>query len=723
MINRIHKFVLRESYRTWAPLLVLGGFYLLAEAGLWNTLENITTNFRFQARAPHDPETAPQLCLIGIDEPSLGVFGQWPWNREVHGVMLSSLAAAQPATVGFDLLFTEPAQDPAADTHFATGIKSLPGVVLGAMRLPQPPLNNEFVSNHLNPTQPVTKVFGDRTKLLSSPFALYPVTQLRENCHVGFVDSDPNSADGIRRKVGLVFNVNGTIYPSLVTQMLLQYWKIGPDQLEIHLGNYAQFNTPQGPVRVPINQRGELWVNYRNQDKFHFVGYANLVRAQLELAQGKPLPEKFPKLKDSLLLVGQVAAGLTDFGPTPLSPNTPLVLVHLNLLNNILRQDFLTVWSNGWFLLFWLPLTYVVIFGTQKMNPVLSIGLPGGLVAAYVFASVALFDRASLLIPIVWPTTGFLLTNLGAVIIRWLEEQKSKKALKSVFASYISPGVMDTLLKNPAGVKLGGVRKPVTIFFSDIRGFTSFSEGANEEELVRQLNEYFDKMVGAVTRYNGTLHKYIGDAIMAVWGDVLDRNEAIDAKDALRCALAQKKELVLLNQYWKADGRMELKIGIGLNNGVVCVGNIGAPIRKEFTVIGDAVNTASRLEGVTKQFHTDLCIGESVYEHIKDEFLTRTLGLLVVKGKTKPLRVYEVLDDLKGLEPMNFFSHDWARRYEEGFNAYLKRDFATAQKLFAQCLEEKPDDYLSGVYLHEAKQLAVTPPGPDWTGVFKLDSK
>jgi adenylate cyclase len=140
-------------------------------------------------------------------------------------------------------------------------------------------------------------------------------------------------------------------------------------------------------------------------------------------------------------------------------------------------------------------------------------------------------------------------------------------------------------------------------------------------------------------------------------------------------------------------------------------------------VIGDAVNLASRLEGVTKQFHTDLCIGESVHHWLQGEFLTRTLALLIVKGKTKPVRVYEVLDDLKGLEPMDYWSHDWARRYERGFEAYLARDFQQASELFGECLKEKPDDFLSGEYLKEAQEFLVHPPEPSWGGVIKLDSK
>jgi adenylate cyclase len=395
----------------------------------------------------------------------------------------------------------------------------------------------------------------------------------------------------------------------------------------------------------------------------------------------------------------------------------------LNVLNSILRNDYLTIIPNWYFLGGWLIIGYVTLMGLRNAGAISALLIPTAIVAAYTILAFALFRIRSLQIPLVWPIASFSLTQIGAVVLRWLEELKSKQQIKSIFASYISPGVMNNLLKDPDSIKLGGERKPVIIFFSDIRGFTSFSEGANEVDLVRQLNEYFEKMVACVSRYDGTLHKYIGDAIMAVWGDVLHRDEATDAKNAVRCALAMKKELVALNHFWRNDGRMDIKIGIGLNHGIVCVGNIGAPQRREFTVIGDAVNLASRLEGVTKIFHTDFCIGESVYNLLEGEFLARTLALLVVKGKTRPVRVYEVLEDLKGIEPMNFFSHEWVHRYESAFEHFVAREFTIAAELFSQCLQEKPGDFMSDEYHRAALAFIETPPGPEWDGVIKLESK
>ncbi|NJK92852.1 MAG: DUF309 domain-containing protein [Blastochloris sp.] len=235
---------------------------------------------------------------------------------------------------------------------------------------------------------------------------------------------------------------------------------------------------------------------------------------------------------------------------------------------------------------------------------------------------------------------------------------------------------MNQLLKGEENIKLGGVRKPVTILFSDIRGFTSISEALGEEELVVQLNQYFEQMVECVNRYQGTLHKYIGDAVMAVWGDVVSSSPRDDARNAVRCSLAMREQLALLNQRWKSEGRPPFQIGIGLNHGNVLVGNIGATQRREFTVIGDAVNLASRLEGVTKQFHTDFVVGETVQQFLKGEFLVRSVGVLVVKGKTQPVRAYEVLEAFDN--PKRLWEEHWVSLYEEAFNARLTRDFDKA---------------------------------------------
>ncbi|HEY8966164.1 MAG TPA: adenylate/guanylate cyclase domain-containing protein, partial [Candidatus Methylacidiphilales bacterium] len=317
---------------------------------------------------------------------------------------------------------------------------------------------------------------------------------------------------------------------------------------------------------------------------------------------------------------------------------------------------------------------------------------------------------------------AFFLIHFGSIVLRWLEEQASKEAIKGVFGSFVSENVMNQLLKSPENVKLGGESKPVTIFFSDIRSFSTFSENMGVQDLINQLNEYFVRMVNRVIVNDGTLHKFIGDAVMAVWGDVLPSDLHVDAKRAVRAACEMREELIELNKLRRDRGLFDFHIGMGLNHGTVVVGNIGAEGQKlEFTVIGDAVNLASRLEGVTKQFHTDLVIGESVYDLLDGEFRCRSIGLLVVKGKTKPIRAYEVFEEKAA--PNGRTNAAWVDLYEKGFDLYLERKFAEAIACFEECLKTSADDFCTLQYLESSRELLVNPPDEKWNGVLKLDSK
>ena len=313
--------------------------------------------------------------------------------------------------------------------------------------------------------------------------------------------------------------------------------------------------------------------------------------------------------------------------------------------------------------------------------------------------------------------------SVADITQRKAAEVNRQQEISSIFGSYISPAVMDQILNNPEGIKLGGVEKPVSILFSDISDFSDFSETMmrKEQELVRQLNEYFERMVGCILRHDGTLHKYVGDAIMAAWGDVVSRNPKSDAKNAVRAALAMRRELVELNRARVRAGIPPWRVKVGINHGNVVVGNIGATQRREFTVIGNAVNVANRLEGVAKHFGTDLAIGESVRAFLGDEFLLRSLGLIRVKGQTKPIRVYEVFDEASNTDVAD--SLDWLEIYEEGFNLYAHRRFAEAARRFEKCLETTPGDLCAQEYLRESRVLSNNPPPDDWTGERTLDSK
>ena len=278
---------------------------------------------------------------------------------------------------------------------------------------------------------------------------------------------------------------------------------------------------------------------------------------------------------------------------------------------------------------------------------------------------------------------------------------------------------MEHVLENPDDLTLGGERKPVTILFSDIRGFTTLSETMDEEEIIAQLNEYLTEMVECVNHHGGTLHKFIGDAVMAVWGDVISKGPEEDARRALRAALEMRPTLAKLNEKWRAEGRPPFKIGIGLNQGEVIVGNIGAPQRMEFTVIGDVVNAASRIEGQTKEWHADIAVGENVKALAGDGFHFRTLGLIRLAGKRNALRMYAVVEEVEAGRALP----DVAVIYEAAFTDYVAGDFNNAATGFEEVLRIEPDNYCASLYAERCRLHQETPPTETWDAVHISEKK
>jgi adenylate cyclase len=294
-----------------------------------------------------------------------------------------------------------------------------------------------------------------------------------------------------------------------------------------------------------------------------------------------------------------------------------------------------------------------------------------------------------------------------------MEKLRTRRTLER----YVSKNLVKEILDNPDSFysSLRGVRLPATILFSDIVGFTSMTESADPEKLVSQLNEYLSRMTGAVFENNGTLDKFIGDAVMAVWGNVSSRGVREDAKSCARAALAMRRELAALNQQWAARGIPPFHIGIGINHGDVLVGNIGSQEKADPTVIGDAVNLASRLEALTRTYLIDIIVGAGAAELIADEFDLRSVALVQVKGKTQPVEIFTLIGAKKDRTDKEFLSR--LETYEAGFRKFRERDFTQSKILFSQFLEFYPDDALAKMYLERALEYEEQPPDAAWNAV------
>jgi adenylate cyclase len=428
--------------------------------------------------------------------------------------------------------------------------------------------------------------------------------------------------------------------------------------------------------------------------------------------------------KDKIVLVGTASAIEHDVHPTPISGATSGPLIHFHAIAAALDGEFLSETSPfanlllllGAGLAAWTLVTFV-------RQTLVAILLLFALSAAYLGVVVFYYNTHNLFLLTVPVLGAFNLSGLFSLGYDFTLERMEKLRTRRTLERYVSKNLVKEILDNPDSFysSLRGVRLPATVLFSDIVGFTTLTESADPEKLVAQLNEYLSRMTAAVFENNGTLDKFIGDAVMAVWGNVSSRGLVEDAKSCARTALAMRRELRALNEKWNAQGIAPFQIGIGINHGDVLVGNIGSQEKADPTVIGDAVNLASRLEALTRSYPVDILVGARAAELIRDEFDLRSVALVQVKGKTQPVELSTLVGAKNDGTGREFL--DKLETYEAGFRKFRERDFTQAKILFSQFLEFYPEDALAKMYLERALQYEEQPPDPAWNAVEVFKKK
>ena len=328
-----------------------------------------------------------------------------------------------------------------------------------------------------------------------------------------------------------------------------------------------------------------------------------------------------------------------------------------------------------------------------------------------------LFANPGTCLNIVYPLMALLLTYAALTVYRYISEERERKKIRGAFSYYVSSSVVNEMLKHPDQLKLGGDKKDLTVLFSDIRGFTTISEGLSPEKLVHLLNEYLTIMTDVVFKYEGTLDKYMGDAIMAVYGAPLERPN--HPSNACHSALEMMEALGKLNEKWIGEGKKPLDIGIGINTGMMMVGNMGSEQRFDYTVMGDAVNLGSRLEGANKDYKTNILISESTYERVKDEFYCMELDMVQVKGKTLPVKIYQLLSH----KQLSDIRHQAISYFAQGLQLYRQQKWDEAIKMFKLVADLDKDLYAANVYVERCLDLKAHPPPPDWNGCYTMTIK
>lgn len=715
-------------------LVCFGVAFALSATTLFQRIENLTLDERTRWRTHFDTiRPSDELALLCIDETSLHDLGRWPWNREDHGDVLRLLSCVRPSVVAWDILFTESTP---ADDYFAGGIPLNRSVVLGAVTDADPTegLTPAAAAQAGLRLQPLTRVEGDRSAILTSPALAAPTGKLGALAAIGFVDTPPGS-DGVRRVAPLVVRVGDQVFPSLSLATLMAYWDVPADKVVVRLGDAIELDGALGRRRIPIDASGSYMINYRHDlQGFYRYGYSQAwVELQGRFVEHRSTP--IPLVSGRMLVVGQVGSGLADFGPTPFSPLTPLMLVHANIIENVLRQDYVRVVPPGWI---WLGALIAGIAGLAYFSPrspgeqaVYALGIP----LAYVLAAVVLWIDGSWRLPVVGPLLGFGTLQVFMIGRRMLVELRAKEQIKGMFGTYVSPELVRRLVAAGKPPELGGHEREITAYFSDIQEFSTFSELLAPRRLVELMNEYLTACTDLVQAEGGTLDKYIGDALVAMFGAPVALPD--HAYRACVSALRVQAALGELRERWRRDGGWPDIVGrmrtrIGLNTGNCVVGNMGSRTRFNYTMMGDNVNLAARMESGAKLWGAFTMCTEATRvaceARAPGQIVFRPLGRIQVKGRATAVPIFEVAGFADAITPQ---ARECFALFSQALERYYQRDWDGAAALFRRAgeLEPPPEESAgakpnpSAVFLSIVAQFRKDPPSSGWDGVYVMKEK
>ncbi len=677
-------------------------------SGLIGRWEGITYDYRMRL-AFGGQKASEEVVVILIDEASLKAMdplvGRWPWPRSVHGDVIEFLTIGGAKLIIYDILFTEKSQ---ADQDIYLANATLESNrVIHALNLIK---EQEKGTSKDMPADLSDKHSLKNVRMLKPDKYNDYVIPYRElyiaSSGLGVVEFEPDM-DGVYRRTSLIKSYGDIHFPSLSLAGFLKNLK---DYNIIQGRNILTIQSKDYTAHIPYYNSKYMVKFYGQIDTYSMSGVLASIQAirRGELENMLISPEEF---KGKVVFVGASAVGLEDLKPTPMGPTTPGVFIHAFAYSNLIQKDFLR------------PLppyaTYLIALVLSLfVSLFMSFGIKRGafLSAFFIFAYVpiALFlfwqnVVAEMVYPILSGVSNFVLT----LSFLALKEEREKLILRKTFERYVSPAILSELEKGLDEALSGrtGSRVELTILFSDIRGFTDISEKLPPEKVVELLNIYFDHIVEVIFQKGGTIDKFIGDAILAFWGAPVRMQD--HAKRAVECALQIRRSIKELNIKLSNLGLPQIQSGIGINTAEVVLGNVGSKKRMDYTIIGDGVNLASRLEGLTKFYGAEIIISESTAERLEGGFILRPLDLVRVKGKRKPIRIYQVMEDDRTLADI----------HTKAFELYLAKDWSGAKKLFQEVLKLKPQDKVAFIFIQRCETFMQNPPPEDWDGVWEFKEK
>jgi adenylate cyclase len=732
-------------------LTILVALVFLIGPSFLEIIELKTMDLRFKSRGTREPSGVVVLAVI--DEKSLDKEGKWPWPRSKIAKLIDYLSDDGAKIIGLDIGFWEP--DENNNLAFIQQLESK----IGGLKFQDRELenfldeskllaDNDLILAHSIERSKADVVLGYffhmsekelgyemdeetiKHKIAQIDKSRYPVQFYRKGTDIepfveayvpesnlpilneaaessGYFTIIPDE-DGVVRKSPLIMKCGEETFAPLSIQCIWHY--LDRPTLIAKIASYGIEGVQIGGIHIPTDESGQMMINFLGpQETFPYYSITDIIN------------NKIPKgeFRDKIVLAGATAVGMYDIRTTPFSTVYPGPEVHATVIDNILRQQFLIKpeWTKIFDLFAILLIGIITGFVIPRLSAAKGIFYAVGIFIGYIFLTRLLFVNYGLFFNITYPLLALVALYLSLTVHRYLTEEKERKKIKGAFTYYVSSSVVNEMLKYPEKLKLGGDRKELSILFSDIRGFTTIAEGLTPEELVHLLNEYLTVMTDIVFKYDGTLDKYMGDAIMAIYGAPLDLPD--HPSRACRSALEMIKQLENLNKKWISEGKLPIDIGIGINTGPMMVGNMGSEQRFDFTVMGDSVNLGSRLEGANKSYKTNIILSEFTYERVKDEFVCMELDSVRVKGKKQPVKIYSLV----GYKDLPDGQRQIVNQFNQGLALYREKKWDDALHLFENITATNPNLHAAKVYIERCLDLKKNPPPTEWDGVYVMTTK
>jgi len=694
---------------------------LLNNMAIFQTLELKSLDWRFSFRGVQPAGQLPIVILAIDDQSDESTPARWPWPRSYFAHVIENLEEAGAAVIGIDVIFDQPDRfGPQQDDSLKQILMRYDNVVLTG------------------------KLLRSQTRLeyqtLIPPYDLFTGTHTLWG--LAALEAD---IDGFYRKYPVIQQYNDSLYASLAAQIIRVFeggrngdYRLAEDNGYYYLGRH----------RIPRYDWLGMLVNFRGPaGTFRYYSFDNVLDdADFDLgddfdmdvfddpgdsALGIPPGLKYSgDLKGKIVLIGSTMHELHDNFPTPflefrnaegqkVKAEMPGVEIHANALATILNDDYYRSFSLLGQIFLAMLLGVLVLLFARIGKTVVSALLTLVLLVLYLVVTAMAFTHYSFILPFNLPLMVMVFGFIGYTLYQYIITQQEKRMLRGAFAYYVPETVIQDLINNPQKLSLGGEERVITVLFSDVAGFTSISENLEPRELVALLNEYLTEMTDIVLANKGIIDKYEGDAIMAEFGVPVYYEE--HARMACLTALEMQHKLRQMRKKWKEEGRPQIRARVGINTGEVIVGNMGSRDVFDYTVMGDHVNLGARLESANKFYGTEIMISEFTYRQVKDDFYTRPLDLIRVKGKQKPIEVFELIATKETKFTDTFLKE--LECYSKGVQAYRQQKWLQAIDYFEYCLKANPDDRLARIYKERCVDYRLNPPPDDWDGVTTMKEK